>query len=283
MRIVVVTGLSGAGKSTVLDALEDVGMYCVDNIPLPRLDSLIQFLSGDSSVKGVAIGVDARQHRYLDEYHDQLAGLRTRGHDVDELFLEASDAVLQQRYSATRRLHPLAGDNLSVGIRRDHDRMSDLRQRAAVINTSTLNVHELRAMVQERYTQADGNLSISLVSFGFRAGIPTEADLIFDVRFLKNPYFEAHLSARDGTDLQVKDYIFSDRRAYPLIGHIESFLSFTLPHYQSEGKLYLTVAIGCTGGRHRSVVVAEELAKRFEHAWDTKIRHRDIDRGAENE
>ena len=279
MRIVIVTGLSGAGKSTVLRALEDIGVYCVDNIPLPQLASLVEFLQTTHQCTDVAISLDSRQQQYLGNYHQQIAKLREDGYQVEVLFLEAKERVLISRYSETRRRHPLAGDDLAAGIRRDEEVLSSLRHGAAVVNTSALNVHELKALIQERYGRREGNLAVTLLSFGFRRGVPPEADLVFDVRFLRNPYFESELSGLDGREPRVKEYVFHGGDADQLVAHLETLLNYALPRYEAEGKLYLTIAIGCTGGRHRSVAVVEELHHRIGAKWDAVMRHRDLQRG----
>lgn len=278
MKIVIVTGLSGAGKSTALQALEDVGFYCADNLPLPLVHGLCDLL-GEAGLDRVAISVDARQQPFLARFSAEVSRLRTGGHDVEVLYLEAGEAVLQRRYSETRRRHPLAGDDLAEGIRRDKEILSGLRDGAAVLHTEQLNVHQLKGIIQERYSETGGHLAITLLSFGYKHGIPLEADLVFDVRFLANPYFDAALSGLDGRDSEVQEYVLGLEEARAFMGHLEGLLSFTLPQYEREGKPYLTIAVGCTGGRHRSVVVAEKLRAVLEGAWTVTVRHRDLERG----
>jgi UPF0042 nucleotide-binding protein len=279
MLIVIVTGLSGAGKSTVLRALEDMQFYCVDNMPIPLVPELVALMSsvGDGAV---ALSVDARQHMFLGSYRDIVAGLRADGHRVDILFLEAPDEVLLRRYSETRRRHPLSGDELSDGIQRDRETLALLREDAAVVNSGPLNVHELKAIIQERYGRTAGTLAVTLQSFGYKHGVPADSDLVFDVRFLPNPYFVAELSASDGREPKVAEFVLQSALGTELVGELERFLRFTLPNFAREGKLYLTVAVGCTGGRHRSVAVVEELYRRLGAEWDVVVRHRDLQRHA---
>jgi UPF0042 nucleotide-binding protein len=281
VRIVIVTGLSGAGKSTALRALEDVGFFCVDNIPLPLIPELVDLLQRAGEVEDVAIVVDARQRQFLTGYREQIARLRQAGHRVEVLFLEAADAVLIRRFSETRRRHPLAGDDLPDGIARDRELLGELREDAfnATVDTRELNVHQLKGVIQERYGRKEGTLAITLLSFGFKHGLPSEADVVFDCRFLPNPYFVETLSARDGQDADVASFVLAAPEGREMLGHIEKFARFALPQFEREGKLYLTMAVGCTGGRHRSVAMVEELGRRLGKDWDVVVRHRDLKRG----
>lgn len=278
MLIVMVTGLSGAGKSTALRALEDSQFFCVDNLPLPLVPEWVQLLAG-CGIDQAALSVDARQHMFLGVYRDIVTRLRAEGHRIEVLFLEAPDEVLLRRYSETRRRHPLSGDELSDGIHRDRDLLSQLREDAAVVNTGRLNVHELKGLIQERYARATGELAVTLQSFGYKHGLPPDSDLVFDVRFLPNPYFVGELSAGDGRDPRVAEFVLGSAQGQELVAHLERFLRFSLPNFAREGKLYLTVAVGCTGGRHRSVAVVEELQRRLDGDWDLVVRHRDLNRG----
>ncbi|RMH43237.1 MAG: RNase adapter RapZ [Deltaproteobacteria bacterium] len=280
MRIVIVTGLSGAGKSTALRALEDVGFYCADNVPLPLLGALVDALAG-VGVTSAALVVDARQEPFLADYRAQVAGLRAAGHRVEVLFLKAADEVLIRRFSETRRRHPLAGDDLRSGIRRDRELLAPLRAdaRNATVRTDALNVHQLKGIIQERYGRREGQLAITLLSFGFKHGLPPEADLVWDVRFLPNPYFIEGLSQKDGTAADVAAFVLDSDAGRELIDRLEQFARFALPEFEREGKMYLTIAVGCTGGRHRSVAVVEELGRRLGGDWDVVVRHRDLDRG----
>ena len=280
MRIVVVTGMSGAGKSTALRALEDVGFYCADNLPLPLVGEMVNRLDA-AGVGDAALVVDARQAAFLSDYRDHMDALRAKGHDVEVLFLEAADDVLIRRFSETRRRHPLAGDDLPDGIRRDRELLAPLRAEArnSIVRTDSLNVHQLKVIIQERYGRQEGTLAITLLSFGFKHGLPLEADLVWDVRFLPNPYFVEGLSERDGRDADVAKFVLDAPEGAELVERIEGFARFSLPRFEREGKLYLTVAVGCTGGRHRSVAVVEELGRRLGEEWDMVVRHRDLGRG----
>jgi UPF0042 nucleotide-binding protein len=193
------------------------------------------------------------------------------------MFLDASDEVLLRRFSETRRRHPLSGDDLIEGVRRDRELMQEMRHGAAVVDTSNMNMHQLKAIIQDRYG-GTGKLAVTFVSFGFKHGLPLEFNLVFDVRFLPNPYFEPALTHLDGRDASVSNFVFGPDGS-ELVRQVEGLLRFALPQFQKEGKLYVTVCVGCTGGRHRSVAVVEELRKRLGSEWDILVRHRDVDRG----
>src|SRR5258708_7841379 len=265
MQIVIVTGLSGAGKSTALRALEDIEFTCVDNIPVPLVTQMVDHLAHEGDRDKLAIAIDARQRRALTAWQQTLATLRSSGHRLEVMFLDASDEVLLRRFSETRRRHPLAGDDLQEGIRRDRELMAELRQGAAVVDTSQLNMHQLKAIIQDRYG-GTGKLAVTLVSFGVKHGLPLEFNLVFDVRFLPNPYFEPALTHLDGRDPAVAKFVFGDDPSAggtELVRQVEGLLRFALPQFQTEGKLYVTICVGCTGGRHRSVAVVEELRRRL--------------------
>lgn len=278
MHIVIVTGLSGAGKSTALRALEDIEFYCVDNIPMPFVSEVVDHLAKEGEVGKLAIAIDARQKGRLSTSRDELARLREAGHRVDVMFLDARDDVLLRRFSETRRRHPLSGDDLADGVRRDKEIMADLRQGADVVDTSSLNMHQLKAIIQEHYG-GTGRLAVTLVSFGFKHGSPVEFNIVLDARFLPNPYFEPTMRDRDGRDADVAAYVCESKDGQELLAHVERLLRFALPQFQAEGKLYVTIAVGCTGGRHRSVALVEELRRRLGDEWDIQVRHRDVDRG----
>jgi len=278
MQIVIVTGLSGAGKSTALRALEDIEFFCVDNIPMPLVAQMVDHLAQEGDRDKLAIAIDSRQRRNLGAWDVALAKLRGAGHRLEVMFLDATDEVLLRRFSETRRRHPLSGDDLSDGVRRDRELMIEMRQGAAVIDTSHLNMHQLKSIIQERYG-GTGKLAVTLVSFGFKHGLPIELNHVFDVRFLPNPYFEPTLTHLDGRDPAVASYVLGPD-GLELTRQVEGLLRFSLPQFQKEGKLYVTICVGCTGGRHRSVVIVEELRRRLGSAWDILVRHRDVDRGA---
>jgi UPF0042 nucleotide-binding protein len=280
VRIVVVTGLSGAGKSTVLRALEDLGYFCVDNLPLPLADKFVDLLDANNETEKAAIVVDAREGEFLSQYRDVVRTLRGKGHPVEVLFLDAPDDTLLRRFSETRRRHPVAGDDLRAGMARERRLLQPLRDDAeAIVDTGNLNVHELKGIIQERYGRTTGALSVTLLSFGFKHGYPAESDEVFDVRFLPNPYFVESLSAHTGLEPHVARFVLDNDDAREFLKKIEDLLLFSLPRFEREGKAYLTIAIGCTGGRHRSVAVADELGRRLAGKWPLTVRHRDLDRG----
>lgn len=278
MQIVIVTGMSGAGKSTALRALEDIEFYCVDNMPLPFVGELIEHLVQEGDVDKLAVAIDARQRRHLPGWRAELARLRNTGHRLQVMFLDAADDVLLRRFSETRRRHPLSREDLSEGLRLDREIMAHLREGADVVDTGALNPHQLKAIIQDHYG-GTGRLAVTLVSFGFKHGLPVEFNLVFDVRFLPNPFFEPLLRPRDGRDPEVARYVCGSPTGGELVDHLERLLRFSLPQFQQEGKLYVTIAIGCTGGRHRSVALVEELRRRLGGEWDILVRHRDVARG----
>jgi RNase adapter protein RapZ len=277
VQVVIVTGLSGAGKSTALRALEDIEFYVVDNVPMPLLGGLIDHLAHDEVGK-VAIALDARQHRHLAGWDALLARLRKTGHRLEVMFLDARDDVILRRFSETRRRHPLSGDDLIEGLRRDRALMGALRPGANVVDTTSLNPHQLKAIIQDHYG-GDGKLAVTVLSFGFKHGLPAELNLVFDVRFLPNPHFEPALRPLDGRDGEVAGFVFQWPESREYLDRIEQLLRFALPQFQNEGKLYVTIAVGCTGGRHRSVAMVEELRRRLGEEWDILVQHRDVDRG----
>ena len=284
LSFVVITGLSGAGKSFAIKCFEDMGFFCVDNLPttlIPTFADLI--MRSEQPIHRVALGVDVREGAYLSRLLDIIRELRTRGHAVEVLFLEASEEALVRRYHETRRRHPLAGDgNALDGIRAERKALSDLREVAdRIVDTSALTVHQLKDRLVELYVapKARPGLAPSLVSFGFKHGVPFDADLVFDVRFLPNPHFVDALRALDGRDERVRTFVLNHPESKELLRRLEDFLRFVLPCYEREGKAYLTVAVGCTGGQHRSVTVAEEL-KRFLSGigYAPTVLHRDLQR-----
>ncbi len=276
MQIVIVTGLSGAGKSTALRALEDIEFTTVDNIPVPLVPQMVDHLAHEGDRDKLAIAIDARQRKNLPTWNETISRLRSSGHRLEVMFLDASDEVLLRRFSETRRRHPLSGDDLTEGVRRDRELMLDLRDGAAIVDTTNLNMHQLKAIIQDRYG-GTGKLAVTFVSFGFKHGLPLEFSTVFDVRFLPNPYFEPSLTHLDGRDPEVAKFVLGPEGS-ELVRQVESLLRFQLPQFQKEGKLYVTVCVGCTGGRHRSVAVVEELRRRLGAEWDILVRHRDVDR-----
>jgi UPF0042 nucleotide-binding protein len=282
MRIVVVTGVSGAGKSTALRALEDLGFFCVDNLPLPLLGRFVELLSAAGDAEQAALVVDAREGEFLSGHPEAFAAIKQQGHGLEVLFLDASDEVLVRRFSETRRRHPIAGEDLREGIDREREILRDLREAAtAVVDTGHLNVHQLKGVIQERYRRSADVLGVTLLSFGYKHGLPPEADFVFDVRFLPNPYFVESLSPLTGEEPQVAAFVLDNNDARGFLDHTEALLTFVLPRAEREGKAYLTIAVGCTGGRHRSVAVVQELARRMPPRHPLTVRHRDLARGRE--
>ncbi len=279
MRLVVVTGVSGAGKSTALRALEDLGYYCADNLPMPLLPKFVELLSTRAEIDRAGLVIDARGGEFLQDTTAILAGIRAAGHSLEVLFLDAGDDILLRRFSETRRRHPLSDTDIRSGLRAERDQLTLLRQEAnAMVDTGALTVHLLRALMQERYGSAEDDLSVTLVSFGFKHGLPTEADVVLDVRFLPNPFFVPNLSALSGEDEAVFSFVMQNPDTRAFVDKAEELLRLSIQGFRREGKSYATVAIGCTGGRHRSVVIAKELGQRLRKDITISIRHRDIQR-----
>jgi UPF0042 nucleotide-binding protein len=283
IQVVILTGVSGSGKSTALRALEDAGFYCVDNLPIIIVEKLLE-LSGHTAgeVSRIALGVDAREGRFLSEAPRVIQELREKGADVKVLFLDSSDETLVRRYSETRRRHPLAGEGtVEDGIAAERRALAALKALAdEVIDTTTLNVHELKRLVARRFVGSEGTkLGVTVVSFGFRFGIPTHADLVLDVRFLPNPFFIPELKPLPGTDPRVSGFVLAQPDARAFLDRITDLLGFLLPRYRSEGKSYLTIGIGCTGGKHRSVALAAALAERLSAGGQpVRLWHRDVEK-----
>ena len=284
VAFVVITGLSGAGKSYAIKSFEDMGYFCVDNLPTTLIPTFADLTARSTqAVRRVALGVDVREGEYLSHLLDALGELRARGHRVEVLFLEATDEALVRRYSETRRRHPLAHDGSVLdAIRAERKALSHMREVAdRVLDTSALTVHRLKDRLVELYCAptAPPGLATALVSFGFKHGTPYDADLVFDVRFLPNPHFVEALRPLDGRDARVSGFVLEPAEAQELLRHLANFLKFLLPLYEREGKAYLTIAVGCTGGRHRSVVLVEELKRVLEGlGYVPTVVHRDLDR-----
>jgi RNase adapter protein RapZ len=282
-HLVVLTGLSGSGKSTVLKAFEDMGFYCVDNLPVELMPVFAELhAANEGDFSRAALMIDAREGRQLQKLPPLLKHLR-KDHPITLVFIEANDDALLRRYSETRRPHPL-GKDFSVRESLEHERalMSPIRKLADVVIDSTqFNVHELRHFVTQRFKTPDKHpLMVSVVSFGFRYGVPTDADLVFDVRFLPNPHFVPRLRVFTGKDPKVRRYIRSFPQTGEFLRRIGGLLTYLIPHYIREGKSYLTIAFGCTGGKHRSVMMSESVKKSLsKHGVVTaKVVHRDIEK-----
>jgi len=283
VHVVVVTGLSGSGKSTAIKAFEDLDYFCVDNLPVLLLPDFLKLREESSEdIWYIALGMDIRERRFLESYSRIFAELRHLGTSLEILFLDATDGVLQRRFSQTRRKHPLAGsDTVLDGIRAEREKLEDLKQMATrVIDTSNINVHELKRMIFRIYSVLPEQeaLQLNLLSFGFKYGVPTEADIVMDVRFLPNPFFVDELRDLDGRDELVIRFVQQQEQTQLFLERFTDLVNFLLPCYQEEGKNYLTIAIGCTGGRHRSVVIANQLRGFLmrEHCPVT-VTHRDVE------
>ena len=281
-ELVIITGMSGSGKASVLKAFEDLGYYCVDNLPVELIPRFAEMALQSTEIRRTALVVDVREGSKLEQLPAILKAVR-RTIPTKVAFLEASDAALLRRFSETRRPHPLGVDapvNASIKAERRH--LASIRALAdIVIDTSKFNVHELRAHITERFREqaSEKSILVSCVSFGFRHGVPEEADLVFDVRFLPNPHFVPELRKLTGRDAKVARYVMQFPQTREFLDKVTDLLEFLLPHYIKEGKSYLTVAFGCTGGQHRSVFIAEEMKKRLEQqGYRTKSSHRDMPR-----
>ncbi len=286
MRFVVVTGLSGAGKSTTLNFLEDAGYYCVDNMPVQLISEFAKLLSENDEIERAALGIDARTGSGFDELETELSKLKEMGISYDILFLESDDAVLVKRYKETRRIHPLAfGDRIETGISRERGKLSNIKKHAShIIDTSQMLTRELKAEIDKIFVNDMNfkNLYVTILSFGFKYGIPGDADLVFDVRFLPNPYYHENLRPLTGSDKEVRDFVMNFPEADLFLDKLEDMLTFLIPNYIAEGKNQLVVAIGCTGGKHRSVTLAEALFERMSKYEDYgfKLDHRDMGKDA---
>jgi len=281
-QLVIVTGLSGSGKGSFLNTLEDLGFYCVDNLPVAFIPTFAElYMHGAGEIERAALGVDAREGAQIDQLPEIFKKLREE-HAAILVFVEASDGALLRRFSETRRPHPMGRDlPVREGIREERRRMEPIRRLADVtIDTTKFNVHELRQFVSQKFQNPDRRpLVVSIVSFGYRYGIPTDADLLFDVRFLPNPHFVPKLRKFSGKDPKVERYILSFPQTRVFLKKIDSLLRFLIPHYIAEGKSYLTIAFGCTGGRHRSVMMAEVIRKALaRRGYTVKVVHRDLNK-----
>lgn len=281
MRFVIVTGMSGGGKSTAMKMLEDAGYYCADNMPVPLIEKFMELLAmPDNGILKVALGLDVRADQSFEDVNQLVARLRET-YTFEILFLEAADGVLLKRYKESRRVHPLSVDgDLMSGITRERALLASIKQAADyVIDTTNLLTRELKAELDRIFVsnQAYNNLMVNVMSFGFKNGIPQDADLVFDVRFLPNPFYIDELKQKTGLDREVQDYVMSFPEAHEFVDKLTDMISFLIPHYINEGKYQLVIAIGCTGGQHRSVTLAGELYKRMKDKGDygLTLRHRD--------
>jgi UPF0042 nucleotide-binding protein len=280
MYFVIVSGLSGAGKSVTIKSFEDIGFYCVDNLPTALIPTFADLIV-QSNIERVALGIDIRERAFLGGLFEVLDDLQNDGHRVEILFLEAKEEVLVRRYSETRRKHPLAADGfVPESIALEREMLAELRQRATrIVDTSDFNVHELREFMQNTYSpQGRGKrLHILVLSFGFKYGVPSNTDLVFDVRFLPNPHFDLELRPYTGRDPRVVQYALDNPVGKRFLAALRDFLAMLVPLYEQEGKAYLTISIGCTGGKHRSVAIAEEVDQHLRQlGYRVDCKHRDM-------
>ncbi len=283
-RTVIITGLSGSGKSTALRALEDIGFFCIDNLPIRLLPSLLEIQTETArEVQNIALVMDVRGKYFLEQHMEIIPDLKERGYSIEILYLDASDESLLHRFSETRRSHPLSeAGTMLESIRLEREKLLDLKQMADnVVDTSLYNVHALKDHIQQYYlSPATGKkLSINLISFGYRYGIPPDADIVLDVRFLPNPYFVNDLKSLDGNDVLVREYVMKADETRNFLRELFRLVAFLTPLYEKEGKAYLNIAIGCTGGKHRSVVIVNKLNEYYnDKNYRVNVSHRDVKR-----
>lgn len=291
MRFVILTGISGAGKSTALKMMEDMGYYCVDNLPIPLVEHFFAMAdSASAELQKVAVVIDARNGTNLGEMKEVLQRLHKEGRNCEILFLDSDDPVLVKRYKETRRSHPLAqGERIGAGITRERKRLQYLKDHADyIIDTSHLLTRELKAELENIFVNHKqyNSLFVTVLSFGFKYGIPADSDLVFDVRFLPNPYYVEGLRAKNGNDKEIQDYVLQFPEAHTFLDKLVDMVQFLIPNYIAEGKSQLVIGIGCTGGKHRSVTLANELYQRLllntgtDVNYGLKIEHRDIEKDA---
>lgn len=284
LKLVVISGLSGSGKSHALKCFEDVGYFCIDNLPPALLPTFVELCHQQGGeIKNVALGIDVRERVFFSDLVGILERVKVLGHSVELIFFEAREEVLVRRFSESRRPHPLL-PHLPVleGVRFEKERLADLRRYAdRIIDTSDLTVHELRELLDRQFRQEGAlcRLTISLVTFGYKFGVPYDIDLLFDVRFLRNPFFVPDLKPLTGEDPRVRNYVLTDPDAVAFIGQLEGFFKFLIPLFERERRSYVNVGIGCTGGRHRSVAIAGRLQESFSAlGYQVTVAHRDLNR-----
>ncbi len=285
LRVVIITGLSGSGKSTALRTLEDLGFFCVDNLPINLLPRFLKIRADESpSVTDVALVMDLRQKSFLEKYTKVFNGLKDKGYRIEILFLDAGDEALMNRFNETRRVHPLSGrGSVMEGILLERQQLAPLKQMAdKIIDTTSINVHQLKDAVQRHFLAANAReklLALHVTSFGYRYGLPADADIVLDVRFLQNPYYDEDLKHCDGHDERVRDFVLESEESRLFIQKLFDMMAFLLPLYEKEGKARLNIALGCTGGKHRSVAVTNYLARYFmDRDYRVTITHRDINK-----
>ncbi len=284
VEIVVVTGMSGSGRSTAIAALEDEGYYCIDNLPTALVPGFVELCAAaESRMEKVALGLDLRDVSYVERWPAVRALIEAAGHRLTVVFVDSSDLVLLRRFSETRRSHPLGqGRDLVEAIRTERQSLSTLKNEARyVVDTSSMTVHDLKRRIRDLVSgraERTGT-AITVRSFGYKYGPASDADLLFDVRFLPNPYFEAALRQKTGLDREVVEYVLEHQETKDLMTHLDGLLGFLLPRYIREGRAYLTIGVGCTGGKHRSVALAETIGQKLrEQGYNVMVRHRDVEK-----
>ena len=285
MRLVIVTGMSGSGKQTAMKLLEDAGYYCVDNLPVPLVPTFAELIvQPGSEIEKAAVGLDIRSDQAFGDIMKALSQLTERGIAYEVLFMDADDSTLLKRYKESRRMHPIDGNGaIEESILKERSILKEIRDKADyVIDTSSLLTRELKEELDRIFVrnEAYNSLMITIMSFGFKNGIPLDADLVFDVRFLPNPYYVEGLRQKNGNDKEIQDFVMQYKEAHVFLDKLEDMIKFLIPNYITEGKSQLVIAIGCTGGKHRSVTLANELFKRLEKQkqFGIKIEHRDIEK-----
>jgi UPF0042 nucleotide-binding protein len=275
---IILTGLSGSGKTVALNAFEDSGFFCVDNLPSTLIETFVSLGNRTPTISKVAVGVDIREREFLSDFSNTASALRHK-HDIEIIFLEASMDVLVRRFKETRRPHPLGYKDLKRALARESKLLMPIRQEAdEIIDTSELNPHELRKLITKSYLKKrTQKMTVNLMSFGYKFGVPSDADLLFDVRFLPNPYFVKDLKDHPGTSAKVKKFVLSNKDTKTFLTKLKPLLSYLIPLYIMEGRSYLTIGIGCTGGRHRSPAIIEEMNKLLSKSkFNTSVSHRDL-------
>ena len=284
-HFVIITGISGAGKNQALRCLEDTGFFCVDNLPTSLLPTFAQLCHHSTApLERIALGMDIRERVFLDNFLEALTKLKNNGYTYQVLYLEASNQVLVRRFSETRRKHPLGqGESILANIEAERKRLAPIRKKAdLIIDTMNLNVHELKENLIKNFLRPADNIRmmINIISFGYKYGLPQDADLIFDVRFLPNPYYRRKFHLLNGRTQAVRAFVLKDKVTRQFLARLYELLNFLIPYYRREGKAYLTIALGCTGGRHRSVVLASELKGHLARSGEkVGLEHRDINKG----